>query len=98
MNLSDFKKSVSVGEKPDGLTPALGGLWADAAGDWETAHRIVQKSEDRSSAWVHAYLHRKEGDDSNARYWYARAGREASNDSLDEEWDDIAKTLLEVKA
>ena len=95
LNLNDFKNTVSVGEKPKGLTSALGALWAAAAGDWETAHQIVQESEDRGCAWVHAYLHLKEGDDSNAGYWYRRAGRDACEESLDEEWDDITKTLLE---
>ena len=80
---------------PGGLSPALQGLWADAAGEWDKAHRAVQDAEDRSAAWVHAYLHRKEGDRSNAGYWYSRAGREASTESLDAEWERIVAALLE---
>jgi hypothetical protein len=82
---------------PEGLSPALAGLWNDARGNWEAAHACVQSDGSPNGAWVHAYLHRKEGDDSNAHYWYARAGRSASNASLDAEWSLIAYELLSGK-
>ena len=69
-------------------------LWHDGRGDWDKAHRIAQSVDDAEGAWVHAYLHRKEGDLSNAGYWYSRAGRPRSEVPLDEEWEEIAGTLL----
>lgn len=69
-------------------------LWQDARGDWAAAHATVQDLDTPAAAWVHAYLHRREGDDSNARYWYARAGRPPCRRSLDDEWDEIAASLL----
>jgi hypothetical protein len=74
---------------------ALQALWWDARGDWERAHALAQIDEaDPSSAWVHAYLHRKEGDLSNAAYWYRRAGRPVATGSLEKELRDIAAILL----
>ena len=72
----------------------LTGLWWDAKGDWARAHESAQQDEGRAGAWVHAYLHRKEGDDSNAGYWYRRAGKLPSRASLDMEWKEIAESLL----
>ena len=74
-------------------------LWHDARGDWDQAHEIAQSIDDREGAWVHAYLHRKEGDLSNAGYWYLRAGRQGSDASLPDvsleaEWKEIAEALL----
>ena len=91
MTLEEFQKS---GNEPAGLTPPLRALWHDARGDWDAAHRIAQEDDSRDAAWVHAYLHRKEGDISNARYWYARAGRTAHPGSLEEEWQVIVSNLL----
>ena len=82
---------------PEGLSPALQALWAEARGDWDKAHKSVQDVGDRSAAWVHAHLHRKEGDKSNASYWYSRAGREMSEQCLEEEWEEIVAALLEDK-
>lgn len=79
---------------PSNLSAEVQALWHDAQGDWELAHATVQDLETPAAAWVHAYLHRREGDESNARYWYARAGRPPCRQSLDEEWDDIATSLL----
>lgn len=79
---------------PDGAPP-LAALWWDRKGDWERSHEIVQADEEgRDAAWVHAYLHRREGDGDNARYWYRRAGRPVSSASLDEEWFEIVGALL----
>jgi hypothetical protein len=80
---------------PSSLSNPLEALRADASGDWEQAHRFVQDDDGADAAWVHAYLHRKEGDLSNARYWYARAGREFFDGPLEDEWAQIATTLLE---
>jgi len=63
MNLAEFR---NLSECPANFSPALKGLWHDRLGDWDTAHEIVQNSSDRDSAWVHAYLHREEGDRGNA--------------------------------
>jgi hypothetical protein len=73
---------------------ALSGLWWDAKGDWTRAHESAQQDEGAAGAWVHAYLHRKEGDNSNAAYWYSRAGKEPSRAALDQEWEQITTTLL----
>jgi hypothetical protein len=69
-------------------------LWHDARGDWNEAHRLAQDVDDRDGAWVHAYLHRKEGDPGNAGYWYRRAGQAPASDSLQDEWTRIAAALL----
>jgi hypothetical protein len=91
MTVEQFQKS---GNEPPGLTPPLRALWHDARGDWDTAHHIAQEDDSSDAAWVHAYLHRKEGDISNARYWYARAERTAHSGSLEEEWQVIVGSLL----
>jgi hypothetical protein len=79
---------------PAYFSPALQALWYDYRGDWHQAHEIVQNASDADSAWVHAYLHRKEGDLSNARYWYRRSDRPEFQGSLQQEWEEIAQTLL----
>jgi hypothetical protein len=90
------KLRATLGGKapPAGLTAPLQALWWAAGGDWNRAHRLVQNDASAQAAWVHAYLHRIEGDLSNARYWYARAGKPPSSDPLDAEWEGIAATLL----
>ena len=84
----------ALASPPPGVSDELVALWHDAQGDWSAAHRVVQDRETRASAWVHAYLHRKEGDDSNARYWYTRASRPEFRGALDDEWEQIASALL----
>ncbi len=87
-------KSTLLNEKPDaGLSPPLAALWWAAKGDWDAAHKIVQDESDASSAWVHAYLHRVEGDLANADYWYRKAGRLVAKDSLEAEWRQIVDEL-----
>ena len=81
------------GPPPD-LAPPLLALWWDARGDWAAAHEAAQAGEDATSAWVHAYLHRREGDLSNAGYWYRRAGKVMPAGTLDEEWRALATALL----
>jgi hypothetical protein len=69
-------------------------LWFDARGEWSRAHSLAQNVEDRDGAWVHAYLHRKEGDPDNAAYWYRRAGKPIHTGTLDNEWREIVSALL----
>jgi hypothetical protein len=83
---------------PAGLSLPLQALWRDAKGDWEGAHELAQAEPGPAGDWVHAYLHRKEGDTSNARYWYRRAGKTTPSSSLPDEWDAIARALLEHDA
>jgi hypothetical protein len=94
MTIDDFRASLTQANPPAGLTPALAGLWWDAKGDWTRAHESAQQDEGRDGSWVHAYLHRQEGDQSNAAYWYARAGKVVCRESLDSEWLSIVKELL----
>jgi hypothetical protein len=95
MILDDFLQSLAVIEPPSDISLALAGLWWEAKGDWTRAHESAQQDKDVNGAWVHAYLHRKEGDLSNASYWYARAGRRVPEDSLLAEWEAITRDLLE---
>lgn len=81
-------------KSPHQLTLALQALWHDARGDWERAHVLAQEAGGADGDWVHAYLHRKEGDEGNAGYWYSRAGHSRPNSSLDAEWKDIVSELL----
>ena len=94
MQLSEFRASLSEPEPTPGLDPLLHALWLDAKGDWDGAHRLAQKEGGGSAAWLHAYLHRREGDLSNARHWYRRAGRAQSAQSLAAEWEEITVALL----
>lgn len=94
MTPQDFRNSLSQDHPPPQLSLALAGLWWDAKGDWQRAHESAQQDEGPAGSWVHAYLHRKEGDVSNARYWYGRAQKPVPELSLKEEWESIAETLL----
>lgn len=81
-------------DQPAPPSPApLAALWWAARGEWDRAHEAAQADEGRDAAWVHAYLHRVEGDGENARYWYARAGKPAATGPFDAEWDAIAAAL-----
>jgi hypothetical protein len=94
MTLADLRASIFQAAPPDDLAPIVQGLWWAAKGDWDKAHKIVQDDESREGAWVHAYLHRVEGDLPNARYWYRTAGKPVATGALDEEWNAIAAELL----
>jgi hypothetical protein len=96
MSFAQFQESVARDSlPPPSASPALQALWHDARGDWEQAHACAQADEGRDAAWVHAYLHRKEGDHGNASYWYRRAGRPvpATDWALNEEWSQITRKL-----
>ena len=96
MTTREFVEAVDRGGPPPETLPALlRALWADRQGDWDLAHRITQKEEGRDAAWVHAYLHRKEGDPGNARYWYHRAGRQEARAALEAEWEEASAHLLQ---
>ena len=93
-SLAQFKESFNS-ERPDAaLSPQLKSLWYDGKGNWQQAHNQVDHLNDQSSAWVHAYLHRKEGDTWNADYWYRRAGKSRPDISLEEEWEHFVLKFL----
>jgi hypothetical protein len=94
MNLEEFRISVKLDRPPEGLDLPLAALWWDAKGDWTKAHECAQQDEGPAGAWVHAYLHRKEGNLGNAGYWYHRAEKPAIRGPLEQEWAAIAKELL----
>jgi hypothetical protein len=94
MTPENFAASLAEAAPPPGLSLALQGLWWDGKGDWGRAHGCAQDQDDRIGAAVHAYLHRKEGDLSNAGYWYARAGRSMPKGTLEAEWRALAQELL----
>lgn len=99
MTIDAFEASLSLPNPPQEWDAALQALWWDARGDWNQAHALAQlDAADTRCAWVHAYLHRKEGDPSNAAYWYRRAHRSPASDSLAAEWRAIATTLLTQSA
>jgi hypothetical protein len=95
MTIAEFKASLASAAPPAGLPFSLLALWHDAQGDWEKAHGVAQDATDADGSWIHAYLHRKEGDASNAAYWYRRADRPVASGSLSAEWEQIATELLE---
>ena len=94
MTLEEFRDSLSRDEPPRQLGVALAALWWDGKGNWKQAHEVAGQDEGPAAAWVHAYLHRKEGDASNANYWYARADKSPSKAPLEEEWSGIVESLL----
>lgn len=94
MTPSAFRRSLSGKEPPEGLSPALAALWWAGNDRWDKAHSIVMDEGGSDCAWVHAYLHRLEGDGDNARYWYRRARRTPATGALETEWTAIAAALL----
>ena len=94
MTLDEFRKSLAAAAPPVGLAPMLVALWHDGHGDWEAAHGVAQDIPDPDGAWVHAYLHRKEGDAGNAAYWYRRAGKPIATGRLEDEWAAIVTACL----
>jgi hypothetical protein len=94
MTLDQLKRSLSQTSPPRGFSPALAALWWAGKDDWNRAHEIVMDESGADAAWVHAYLHRVEGDLPNARYWYRQAGRSPATGALAAEWNDIVAALL----
>ena len=96
ITFQEFLTIKEGGTIPDDLPLLLQALLLDASGDWDSAHRIAQQDYSTEGSWVHAYLHRKEGDLGNASYWYRSASRKMPDMSLDEEWEYIAIELLKI--
>ncbi len=94
MTLNVFIESLKYNAPPSDITPELQALWYDAKGNWDIAHQIVQNNSSSESAWVHAYLHRKELDIYNASYWYRIAGKPMPEISYQKEWEEISQALL----
>jgi hypothetical protein len=93
MQLSEFQASLTQSAPPAGVSPALEALWYAGKGDWNRAHDLTQPG-GAALDWVHAYLHRVEGDLGNAAYWYRRASRPVSTAPLEEEWASLVSALL----
>jgi len=95
VTFDEFRASLATDtEPPAGLSAPLRALWLDGKGDWASAHKDLDSIETRDAARVHAYMHRKEGDLDNARYWYRRAGATPSAESLETEWAALVRALL----
>jgi hypothetical protein len=94
VKMADFKASLSGAAPVPSVDAPLAALWWAAKGDWDQAHKIVQDEAGPDAAWVHAYLHRVEGDIGNAGYWYRQASRAPASGSLEAEWERIASELL----
>ncbi len=95
MNLLTFTESLKESSPPADTSVYIKALWYDAKENWKTAHNLIDKMEDKKAFWLHAYLHRKEGDISNADYWYARAGKKRPPVSINEEWQELITAFLE---
>ena len=93
MTLEEFRATLSA-PTPPSVSQALLALWHEARGDWDQAHELANGVDDKTGAWVHAYLHRKEGDLGNAAYWYRRAEQPVASDSLESEWTRIVSALM----
>lgn len=96
MNYTEFRNSLSGDTPPEKIGDLLLALWHEGRGDWDKAHDIVQDIQTSDASWIHAYLHRREGDAGNAAYWYQRAGRKFPHISMDEEWEVLVKNYLPV--
>jgi len=94
MQLVEFRRSLKARTAPRGIAPALAALWWAKKGGWDKAHAIVMDENGRDAAWVHAHLHRIEGDAGNAAYWYRQARKPVATGPLDAEWDAIVAALL----
>lgn len=94
MTFEEFEKAVERKEKPQNLNPMLEAMYEDGIGNWDTAHNIAQDYPGEYGNLIHAYLHRKEGDNWNANYWYRNAGRKMPSCSLQKEWEDITREII----
>ena len=96
MTVEELKKSTKNEAPPENVNTLCEALWYEKKGDWKTAHQLAQAVHSHYGSWVHAYLHRKEGDFSNASYWYHRANKPVSDKSLIDEWEEIAKEIVKM--
>lgn len=94
MNFDTFKQSLTANTPPADSNIYLQSLWYDAKGDWDKAHTLIQDLTDKTAAWIHAFLHRREGDVFNANYWYTKAGKRMPGYALEQEWEELAKAML----
>jgi hypothetical protein len=94
MNSDEWTNSLKEEKPPEDVSLPLQALWWEQKGDWHQAHELAQQADSPEGDWVHAYLHRREGDEGNAGYWYSRAGKPCCQDDLDTEWLVIANELL----
>lgn len=94
MDLLSFTESLQGNTPPHGVSEYLRALWYDAKGEWEEAHKIIQDIDTATASWIHAYLHRKEGDTVNADYWYRKSGKKRPVVSLEAEWKEIVTALI----
>ncbi len=94
MDFQEFVQSLEHERPPESNQSLLVALWQDAKGNWSAAHSIAQEADGPMACWIHAYLHRKQGDVSNANYWYSRAGKNMPDMELDQEWEDLVKALV----
>jgi hypothetical protein len=94
LSLTEFEASLAAEQPPEGLGQALAALWWQGKGAWERAHALAQAADGAAASWVHAHLHRVEGDLDNAAYWYRRAGRDPASGGLQAEWRAIVQALL----
>ena len=94
MTVEAFKASLLQSHPPGGISEPLKAMWYEGRNDWEQAHNIAQDISSSAGSWIHAYLHRVEGDEGNAAYWYRRAGKPFPRVPLKEEWEQITKELL----
>ena len=94
MTFPDFKNTLHQSLPPAELSTLLKALWFAARGDWDKAHDLAQDVNTHEGSWIHAYLHRKEGDHSNAQYWYHRANKKMPAYSLEQEWEELVQAFL----
>lgn len=94
MTLAEFKSTLKDASLPKGLSVELESLWHDGKDDWNRSHEVIQDVNSKNAAWIHAYLHRKEGDLGNAQYWYSRAGKSMPGVSLNDEWTSLVEHFL----
>ncbi|MEJ7680812.1 MAG: hypothetical protein WKG06_23760 [Segetibacter sp.] len=94
MDITALKESLSADSPPPAASVYLKALWYDAKNNWNKAHELIQNIPDKNASWIHAYLHRKEGDIWNADYWYTKAGKKRPSVSLQEEWEQIVNAFL----
>jgi hypothetical protein len=94
MQFETFQQSINRSAPPEGISVYLLAMWYDGGGNWGKAHNLADSLDDAIACWVHAYLHRKQGDEQNAGYWYRRAGKSFPSITLQQEWETIVKALL----